>query len=61
MKTSSILSVGLVAGMVGLGLAGCKKVEDAKTTAPTEMQKKAETVTPAPAPADQKPKDHPAH
>jgi len=61
MKTSHILLAGLVVGLGGLGLAGCKKVEDVKTTAPATVEKKAETVTPAPAPADQKPKDHPAH
>ncbi len=58
MKKSWMFLVLAAIGMVSLGLTGCKKEEPAS---PEAAVKKAAEQPASTLPAEQKPKDHPAH
>jgi len=58
MKPVRMLLALAVLGMISMGITGCKK--DEPTAAETAVKKAAEQPA-ATLPAEQKPKDHPAH
>jgi len=59
MKKSRMLLTGVAVGLLGLGLTGCQDEE--KVAPPATPEPEIEPVAPPENPAQQKPRDHPAH